>query len=59
MRAYSTTATYARTELEPMTTTVYARVRDGNSGVSSCLSSNGTWNNVAPTANNLNLSANE
>ena len=59
MQGYSALATYDRTELEPMTTAIYARVRDINLGVSTCLSSNGVWNNVAPTANAVSNSGNE
>ena len=59
VQAYSTTATYSRTENEPTSVTIYARVKDGTASTSSCLSSVGTRNNVAPTASNVSNSANE
>ncbi|MFZ2911957.1 MAG: LamG domain-containing protein, partial [Candidatus Absconditicoccaceae bacterium] len=36
-------------ETEATSVTVYARAKDANGAVSTCLSSAGTWNNVAPT----------
>ena len=53
MQAYSTTATYARTENEPTSVTIYARSKDASASVSACLSSAGTRNNVAPTMSTL------
>ncbi len=59
VQAYSTDTTRNYTMTEPWTLTVYARVKDANGSVSSCISTLGTWNNVAPTANNLNYSVSE
>ena len=61
LQDYGTTKTYTTiTQTEPTSVTYYVRVKDSNDEVSTeCKSVTVTWQNVKPTANNVNGSANE
>ena len=61
LQDYGTTKTYTTiTPTEPTSVTYYVKVKDANNAEStSCKNVTVTWQNVAPTANNVTNSGNE